>query len=239
MNPLQIKPNVPLRCALQDPQGTYDFDFEQGTYQTTSGQSLTIPRPAVVLLNALDPQPGEEIIITRHWNGKMGSKSEWTVALSARAENERAKAEETPQDLTEQLEASIEHERERRRSLGDPTPISRPSKRAPAPEVQPRLFDKEAAYRNLQMPGTGTHGPAPAIQPEDVPRSIPLPAVAIGKQQRPGQIPANIAIKEILAFVNADPGTANWSGDTKQDLCATILIASFKAGYVGLWERER
>jgi hypothetical protein len=226
-NPLQIKPNVPLRCALQDPQGTYDFDFEQGIYLTTSGQSLTLPRPAVVLLNALDPQPGEEIIITRHWNGKMGSKSEWTVALSARSENERAKAEETPQDLAEQLEASIEHERERRRSLGDPTPIRRPSKRAPAPEVQPRLFDR----------GTGTHGPAPAIQPEDVPRSIPLPAVAIGRQQRPGQIPADQAVKEILQFIQADPNTANWGDQAKQDLLSTVFIGFIKQGVIGIWQR--
>ena len=228
MNPLQIKPNVPLRCALKDPQGTYDFDFEQGTYLTTSGQTLTIPRPAVVLLNALDPKPGEEVIITRHWNGKMGSKSEWTVSLSARSENERAKAEAEPQDLTEQLQASIEHERERRRSLGDPTPIRRPSKRAPAPEVQPRLFDR----------GTGTHGPAPAIQPEDVPRSIPLPAVAIGRQRAMGQIPANIAVREILAFIKADPSTANWGDQSVQDLASTVIIAAYKAGHVGLWERQ-
>ena len=228
MNPLQIKPNVPLRCAFADPQGTYDFDFEQGVYLTTSGQSLTIPRPAVVLLNALDPQPGEEIIITRHWNGKMGSKSEWTVALSARAENERAKAEETPQGLAEQLEASIEHERERRRSLGDPTPIRRLSKRAPAPEVQPRLFDR----------GTGTHGPAPAFQPDQVPLSIPLPVTAIGRQRGMGQIPANVAVHEILAFIKADPSTANWGDQSIQDLASTVIIAAYKAGHVGLWERQ-
>ena len=224
MNPLQIKPNVPLRCALQDPQGTYDFDFEQGTYLTTSGQSLTIPRPAVVLLNALDPQPGEEIIITRHRNGKMGSKSEWTVALSARSENERAKAEETPQDLTEQLEASIEHEQARRRSLGDPTPIRRPAKRAPAPEVQPRLFDRR---------GTGTDGPAPAVAP--IPAPAILPAAARSRMQ--GQIPANIAVREILAFIKADPSTANWDAQSIQDLCSTAYIAAVKQGWVGLWER--
>jgi len=227
MTPIQIKPNIPLRCALVDPQGRYDFDFEHGTYETTAGQSLTLPRPAVILLNSLDPQPGEELVITRHWNGKMGEKSEWTVSLSATAENARAKAQGSPSELSEQLEASIEQAQARKHAVADPTPIRRPSKRAPAAEVQPRLFDR----------GTGTHGPAPL--PDFADRSrFPLPTAAISRQPRPGQIPANIATREILAFVNADPGTANWSGDTKQDLCATILIASFKAGYIGLWERE-
>jgi hypothetical protein len=223
MNELIIAPNRPLTVALVDPEGRFDFETGMGQYQTTTGELVTLPRPAVVILNTLDPQPGEEIVITKHWSGKPAEKAEWTISLSSRAENTRAKAEEKPTTLSEQLEASIEHERERRRSLGDPTPIRRPAKRAPAPEIQPRLFDR----------GTGTHGPMPAA----VPLSIHLPAVAIGRAPKPGQIPANIATREILAFVNADPGTANWSGDTKQDLCATILIASFKAGYIGLWER--
>ena len=101
-------------------------------------------------------------------------------------------------------------------------------KRAPAPEVQPRLFDR----------GTGTHGPAPAIQPEDVPRSIPLPAVAIGRTRGMGQIPANIAIKEILAFLRADPSTANWDAQSIQDLASTAYISAVKQGWIGLWQRS-
>lgn len=91
-------------------------------------------------------------------------------------------------------------------------------------EVQPRLFDR----------GTGTHGPALAAAP----LSIPLPAVAIGRQPRPGQIPANIAVREILAFIKADPSTANWGDQSVQDLASTVIIAAYKAGHVGLWERQ-
>jgi len=87
-------------------------------------------------------------------------------------------------------------------------------------EVQPRLFDR----------GTGTHGPAPM--------SIPLPISAIGRGLKPGAIPANIATREILEFIQSDPNTANWSDQARQDLASTILIASFKAGYIGLWERS-
>src|ERR1039457_4533883 len=208
MNPLQIKPNVPLTIALVNPEGTFDFEGGFGLYETTDGQSFILPRPAVVALNLVDPDPGEEIVITKHWSGKKGEKAEWTVSLSLNSEKCRAKAEETPPELTEQFKASIEQAEPWKRATADPTPIRRPAKRAPTPEIQPRLFDR----------GTGTHGPAPAIQPEDVPPSIPLPAVAIGRSRAQGQIPANVAIKEILAFIKADPSTANWGDQSVQDL---------------------
>ena len=228
MIPVQIKPNVPLTVALLDLEGAYDPDLETVTYQTLTGQQLTLPRPAVVKLNLLEPQPGEEVVITQIWSGKRWDKSEWTVALSPWSEKCRAKAEGSPQELAEQLQASIEQVQARKRPVADPTPIRRPSKRAPAPEIQPRLFDR----------GTGTHGPAPAVQPEDVPRSIPLPAVAIGRSRTQGQIPANIAIAEILRFLKADPSTQNWSDQAIQDLASTVYISSVRQGHVGLWERS-
>ena len=221
---LHIAPNRPVTVALVNPEGAFDFDIGIGLYETEAGQTFTLPRPAVVLLNALDPDPGEEIVITKHWTGKPGDKAEWTISLSPQAEKARAKAETEPATLTEQLEASIEAVQARKAAVAPPTPIRRPPKRQPSPEIQPRLFDK----------GTGTHGPMPAIAP----LSIPLPAVAIGRQIRPDQIPANVATKEILAFIQTDPNTANWSDQARQDLASTILIASFKAGYVGLWERS-
>lgn len=229
MNPLQIKPNIPYTLSLVDPEGTYDPEYETVTYQTTQGQSLTLPHRAAVALNLLEPQPGEELVITRHWSGKRSEPSEWTVHLSPKSEKCRAQAEETPSELSEQLERSIEQVQRRKRAVADPTPIRRPSRRAPAAESQPRLFDCR---------GTGTHGPTPAIQPEDVPRSIPLPAVAIDRSRAMGQIPANVAVREILAFIHADPSTANWSDAARQDLASTVYIAAVKAGHVGLWERQ-
>lgn len=226
MNPIIIAPNKPLIVALADSEGQYDFDVEQGQYQTTAGELFTLPRPAVVLLNALDPRPGEEIVITKLWSGRPGDKAQWTVALSPRSEQARAEAGE-PDTLTAQLEASIEQSEQRKAIVAPPTPIRRPVKRQLAPEVQPRLFDR----------GTGTHGPAPAFQPEVPALPAILPAAARGRFK--GEpIPANIATREILQFVNEDPNTANWSADARQDLASTILIASFKAGYIGLWERK-
>jgi hypothetical protein len=224
MNPLQIKPNVPLKVALLDLEGTYDPDRETVTYQTLTGQQLTLPRPAVIKLNLLEPQPGEEVVITQIWSGKRWDKSDWTVALSPNSEKCRAKAEETPPELTEQFKASMEQAEPWKRATADPTPIHRPSRKQPAPEVQPRLFDQR---------GTGTNGPAPAAAP--IPAPAILPAAA---RQRVGMIPANIATKEILQFIQADPNTANWSDQARQDLLSTILIAAYRAGHVGLWERQ-
>lgn len=217
MTELHIAPNKPVTVALQDPEGQYDFSRERGHYQTTAGESLTLPRPAVVLLNELDPRPGEEIVIQKHWSGRPKDKARWTIALSTRAEKVRAEAGE-PDRLTEQLEASIEQAKRQKASQQPPTPITRPStRRKPAAQEQPRLFDR----------GTGTDGPAPLI----------LPAAAVLGNRKPGQIPANVAIKEILQFITQDPNTRNWSDQAVQDLCSTAYISAVKQGWVGLWER--
>ena len=222
---LTIAPNKPVTVALVNPEGVFDFDIGIGLYETTAGQTFTLPRPAVVLLNALDPEPGEEITITKHWTGKPGDKAGWTISLSPQAEKARAKAEGLTPDGPEALETVDSPTQTQKEPTAPPTPIRRPSKRGPTPEIQPRLFDK----------GTGTHGLCPAPQ---VPLSIPLPAVAIGRQMKPGQIPANIAVREILAFIKADPSTANWGDQSVQDLASTVIIAAYKAGHVGLWERS-
>ena len=223
MNPLQIKPNVPLTVALENPDGMFDFDLGMGIYQTTSGQTFTLPRPAVILLNTLDPDPGEEIVITKLWSGKRGEKAKWTVSLSPNSEKCRAKAETETSELTEQLQASIEQVQGKKRATEPPVPIRRPSRRQVDTQIQPRLFDR----------GTGTHGPAPAAVPISAPALLPAAA-----RQRVGQIPANIATREILAFIQSDPNTANWSDQSRQDLLSTILIAAYRAGHVGLWERQ-
>ena len=223
MKSLVIAPNKPLLLALVDPEGQFDLDRGIGTYQTTTGATLVLPRPAVVLLNLLEPKPQEEIGIQKHWTGRKADKVTWIIALSPRSEKARAEAGE-PDTLMQQLGASIEAVQEQKKPVRVPAPIGRPSQRKPAPDTQPRLFDR----------GTGTHGPAPQIGPEPLPAI--LPAVARSRI-REEQVPANIAVKEILEFIQADPNMANWSDQARQDLASTIIISSWKAGYIGLWER--
>ncbi len=52
-------------------------------------------------------------------------------------------------------------------------------------------------------------------------------------------IPVNVAVREILAFIDADPNTRNWSDKARQGAASTILIAEYRAKRIGLWEREK
>lgn len=227
MKPLTIPPNQPVTLALIDTEGQFDFEVGIGRYQTTTGQLLTLPRPAVVILNTLDPKPGEEIVITKHWTGKPGDKAEWTIALAHSSEMARSEAGE-PDTLTEQLEASLQALEDRKAPVAIPTPIRKPFRKAPDREVQPRLFDR----------GNGTHGPLPATEPAATPVPLILPAAARSRMFKPEAIPANVAVREILCFIKSDPSTANWGDQAVQDLASTVIIAAYKAGHVGLWERK-
>ncbi len=216
---LHFAPNVPVTISLVDPEGTWDAELRQGSYQTTTGQSFTLLRPAVVLLNQLEPQPGEEITICRHWKGRPTDPISWTIGLSPRSEHARARGEmargdtQEAQDLTAALEASIDRARSQKTVTEAPTLVKRPIKRAIEP--QPRPFDR----------GTGTDGPLPQ----------PLPT----RTQKSGGIPWNIAFREVSAWVSRElaANQLQWSDAAQQDLCSTVLIAASKAGQIGMWER--
>lgn len=197
MKPLTIIPNRPTIVELIDPEGSFDFDSGIGRYMTPAGEVLTLPRPAVVQLNALDLRPGEPVRILKRWTGRTQDRPEWEIS--------RPK----PQEAQEAPAAATQPE--------PPVPIQRAS-RPPQSSNQTRLFD---------LRGTGTDGPSPAPAP-----------LAIARPRKVGPIPANIAVREILEFINADPGARNWGDQARQDLASTILIAAFRAKYIGLWERK-
>ena len=125
MNQIHIAPNRPVTVALVDPEGLFDFETGMGQYQTTAGELVTLPRPAVVLLNVLSPQPGEEIVITRHWSGRPSEKAEWTISLSPQAEKARAKAEGLTQEPPEDPETVDSPTQARKEPIAPPTPIRR------------------------------------------------------------------------------------------------------------------
>lgn len=206
MSELRIIPNRPLTVAFQDPEGVYDFTRDQGHYQTTTGQELTLPRPAVVLINELEAKAGQPLTITQHWSGRPGDPKRWTVTL---AESANPAAQEP---------ASV------------PEPAPMPARSTPAPRTAPTPIRAAEQPRLFDTRGTGTYGPAPRPV-------FGQPAPARG--QRPEQIPANVAVREILAFIEADPNTANWSAEARQDLASTIYIGTAKQGLIGLWERGK
>jgi hypothetical protein len=240
MTPLQIAPNRPLTVALEDPEGEFDFELGIGRYATTTGHLLTLPRPAVVLLNALEPNPGEEIVITKHWSGRPGEKVQWTVALSPRAENARAEAEKLAQEPADYLGVSCPTFSNPNAVVAPPLELRKPARR----QTLPAIADQ----------GNGTHGPLPAFdysKHQTTCNACLIPGAACNctgprvpiptpprRPERPERIPANIAVREILAFIQDDPNTANWSDQARQDLASTVIISSWKAGYIGLWERS-
>ena len=208
-NKIQIIPNKPLFVALVDPAGEWDGEHRQFAYQTTAGESLILPPPAAEKLFYLSPAAGERIRIEKVWSGLPADPPTWEFSRAIEGQ-ESPKAPGRPA-------APETGTPPPRAILQAPTPISRPARNEhPQPE-QPELFSR----------GTGTYGPRPR------------PAVkARARGPVLEQIPANVAVKEILEFINADPGTQNWSADALQDLASTILIAAYKAGQIGLWERD-
>ena len=180
----------------------------------------------------LDPRPGEEIRITKSWSGKYGEPSQWSIELTSRSEQARAGAESTTTPLEDQETGNPTREPVKA-PVEAPTPIRRPAKPPKADtQVQPRLFDTR---------GTGTHGPAPAMRPEESPLSIPLPAAAIARRQPPQLIPWNIAFREVSAWIAKElaANKLQWSDASQQDMVSTVLIGEMKAGRIGPWQRPQ
>src|SRR5260370_7169385 len=82
-----IQPNKPLFVKLSDPMNTDNFNFEtrEGKFETSTGQVLTLPRPAVLRLYILEPAPGEELEILKKWSGRRGDPAIWSVRRAQEA----------------------------------------------------------------------------------------------------------------------------------------------------------
>jgi hypothetical protein len=215
-NPLRFAFNEPVLLSLEDPQGQYDFDTHQGMYRTTQGQSFTLPRAAVILLNQLDPRPGEELQITRYWKGP-GHPIEWTVCLSPRTEQSRAAEEmaaddaQEPSDLSEALKGSIAQVEARKPVSGPPTLVKKGAKREIEP--QPRGFNR----------GNGTEGPAPQPAPP-IPATRPAAVAPPVKTPYPDMLRHIVrTVKQVLAQEKLQLG----DGPT-QDLISTVYIDAAK-----------
>ena len=209
MKTITFTPNEPQVLSLQETAGVLDGFYV--LYETSDGRLLTLPRPAAVKLNQLDPAPGEEFTATKHQEGKQ--PAEWVFSLTAKSENLRAAKENqeadqqarelaaaTRKDLPRQLEASILRQMPK-------------SSRAAVVEVPD------------EQKGTGTYGPVPQLAP-------------VGRKLRE-VIPYNVAFREIVRFVTKELNESGeqWSEQSRQDLVSTCLISSAKAGLLGVWER--
>ncbi len=232
MNPIHFTPNVPQVLSLKDTAGVIDgFNV---AYETSDGRLLLLPYPAAIKLNQLDPQPGEEVSILKTQGHRL--PAEWVFALTPKSEQARAE-KETQSELERQLADSLvrcsdckepsgrQHKISCHRSGRVSSESDYRDSQHPAPVRQMPKSARSATSEAPEQPkGTGTYGPVPQV------------ALATRK---PGQIPFNLAFKEVIAFVCAELKASGeqWSEESRQDLTSTVLIAAAKAGYVGVWER--
>jgi hypothetical protein len=248
---IHFSPNIPTKLRLADPDGEYDHELRQGTYQTTDGREFALPRNAVVQLNALDVKAGEEIQIT-----KLTHPARFVIELAHSTEMARAEAEttlessEAPSDVETLLKASVEQAETRKRRGRPPV---QPIRKDPAREpVQPRLFDRGyGAYipgepprfdhsqhvitckANLlndltQCNCVGAKGQWKATGtdgPLPAPQAIPIPRPAAAVKTPYGMMLRHIVrtVKATLADENLQLG----DGPT-QDLISTVYIDAAK-----------
>ena len=141
MNAIVFKPNEPQTLSLREPSGVIEgFNV---LYETWDGKLLSLPRPAAIKLNELDPEPGEEFSATK-MQASPKQPCEWVFALTAHSEQLRAAkeaealAEKTRRDLPGQLRDSV---------LRQMPKSAKSSQQEPAQDIR----------------GTGTDGPVPQV----------------------------------------------------------------------------
>jgi len=216
---ITFPPNMPITLTLADPDPKaehYDFDAQQGRFATSDGRTFTLPRQAVIKLNELGVQPGEEIGICKYATGERGKLPTWAVWLTPKTEQARAEAEKR-QGITQQSPASQDKAQAAKPAVAPPIEIRKGGRKKRASPDQARLFDR----------GTGTYGPAPQ------PVSIPL--ASNGRHRTP---PARThyaaALKQIVEVVTSTlKGSGEqWNDAAKQDLVSTLFIQAAKDGRI-------
>jgi hypothetical protein len=220
MNQIHFEPGKPVILCIADPDREcqqYDPDLQISRYQTTDGRRFTLPRPAVVILNALELQPGEEIGICRR------TGTTWDIWLTPRSEQIRAAQEQaefeadSPSETEILLQASLDRHNGKRTSL---EPVNGGNRHLP--RKSPGLAPTEK--------GTGTNGPA----------ALPSVLLPARRREPPEQIPWNVAFREVAQFVARELARVNlqWSDEAQKSAVCTVLIEECKRGRISRWERS-
>lgn len=215
MTPIHFNPNAPVILSLKDPVGCLDgFNV---LYETSNGRVLALPRPAAIKLGMVDPEPNEEISITKHQEGK--APAEWVICLTARSEALRADREAA--ELTERTRADLATQ------LSDSLSLRRNAEKQSSPLRQMPKSARKVTQDPPEAPrGTGTYGPVPQV------------ALA-GRKTRPEAVPFNVAFVEVTRFVvdGLKEVGEQWNDQAKQDAICSVLISASRQGLLTLWER--
>jgi hypothetical protein len=109
---IQIPSNRPIRVKLaratEDSETRFDGDLQRGTYTTTDGDELILPRKAVEALNYLLPiLPGEEVVIVKRHSGRILDKPRWEISIPSRGGKNVQENEQAPEPRRDPIKAPI------------------------------------------------------------------------------------------------------------------------------------
>jgi hypothetical protein len=200
---------VKLARATEDSETRFDGDLQRGTYTTTDGDELILPRKAVEALNYLLPiMPGEEVVIVKVWSARILDKPRWEISIPSRGGKMQQKEEAPPEPRREPIKA--------------PIPIRK------APPANPGLFDDR---------GTGTDGPAPLPAARAYAAPHPTLRRPPGPEAIPADV-AFLEISAWVADILKTNGL-HWGDEAQKNLVCTVMIAEYKAKRIGPWRRPK
>ena len=145
----------------------------------------------------------------------------------------------------------------RRRPAAPGRPPTPPGSRKRRLEAQIRAeFLARKARHIAQVAGASVASPAPVAvvtAPSQAPTNgnngtkpngsngngAPKPYAASGIPTPPAKIPADVAFREVLAFVTNGLKEAGeqWTDESKQGMVSTIMIQCMRDGAIGIWNR--
>jgi hypothetical protein len=234
---ITFQPNVIETVALKFPdgklvEGRYG---DQMFYSTLDNRGMYLDMDVATKINLLDVRKGDSICICKRWSGKKGDPIQWDVWRPEAAEQrptQQTDARATGIEETE-LESQIRAEVLARTARQ----IAGASASTPAPVTATSL--KPSSIESPNGNGSKPNGANGSGTPPPNGNGAARPYNASGIPTPPVKIPADVAFREVLAFVTAGLKEAGeqWTDESKQGMVSTIMIQGMRDGAIGIWNR--
>jgi hypothetical protein len=235
---ITFQPNVIETVALKFPDGkTVEGRFgDQMFYTTTDNRAMYLDMDVAAKINMLGVQKGEQFSICKRWSGKKGDPIQWDVWRPEPGQQPRQLAP-TPAQATGIEESELEAQIRAEILARTARQVAGASASTPAPvaaSLKPPSI--ESPNGNGSKPN-GTNGSNGAPPPNG--NGAARPYNASGIPTPPVKIPADVAFREVLAFVTAGLKEAGeqWTDESKQGMVSTIMIQGMRDGVIGTWNR--
>jgi len=233
--------NIPQVVAL-----AYDFGKKTETrfgdkmfYTLVDGRTLSVQLPTADLITSLGIRRNMPFSICKR-EKKNGAKKTTIMDVWLPGQDQlppvpppspASVATRIPDtDLEKQLRASLAAEIERKKAEA--------SVAAPAPAMAVQQLAQPLTQNNGSSNGH-SNGNGNGNGHANGNGANAKPYAAAGIPAPPVKIPADIAFREVLAFVTDGLKSAGeqWTDQAKQDMVSTIMIQSMRDGAIGIWQR--